>query len=304
MNLTVVVLTFNEERNLKACLDSVQGWATRVVVVDSGSTDATVSIARAAGADVETHQFETHARQWQWALAHLPLETDWVLGLDADQRVTRELREEIQRLLTSDTIAHGAFVRRRQVFRGKWIRYGGYYPKYLLKLFRRSSVSVDENDLVDHHFVVDGPTINLQSDIIEDNRNEAEIAVWTAKHNRYAVLQARQELSSAEAGVGAAAILGSPDQRIRWLKQRWARLPLFVRPCLYVFYRYVLRLGFLDGKQGFIFHVLQAFWYRLLVDINIDELRASQKIAAPSRAEKPAMDSHTNESPSSVGSAR
>ena len=295
MRLTIVVLTFNEERNLAACLESVRGWASSVVVVDSGSTDATCSIANQAGAEIVAHPFETHARQWQWALAQLPPDTDWVLGLDADQRVTPQLRIEIDRLMASGTPVHGAFVRRRQIFRGTWIRHGGYYPKYLLKLFRRTRVSVDESDLVDHHFIVDGPTVKLHGDIIEDNRNEAEIAVWTAKHNRYAVLQARQELAGIYTRVGLSALAGSPDQRIQWLKQQWSRLPLFVRPCLYVFYRYVVRLGFLDGKQGFIFHVLQGFWYRLLVDINIDELRAARAATTPAPATRPALDAQTDE---------
>ena len=136
---------------------------------------------------------------------------------------------------------------------------------------------MDEAELVDHHFRVDGPTGLLDADLIEDNRNETAIAEWTAKHNRYAVLQARQELAAARAGRSGveARLFGSPDARTEWLKRRWAGLPLYVRPCLYVVYRYVLRLGFLDGKQGFLFHVLQSFWYRLLVDANIDELRRS-----------------------------
>jgi glycosyltransferase involved in cell wall biosynthesis len=271
--VSVVVLTFNEERNLAACLDSVKAWAARVFVVDSGSVDATLAIAQGRGAEVVTHPFETHAKQWQWALGTLPIQTDWVLGLDADQRVTPELAAQIASLLQEGTDAAGVFVRRRQIFRGKWIRFGGYYPKYLLKLFRRRSVSVDADDLVDHHFSVEGATISLTGDLIEDNQNEAEIAVWTAKHNRYAVLQAKQEVAATRQRVGVSALFGNPDARTRFLKQLWSTLPLFVRPCLYVFYRYVLRLGFLDGKQGFIFHVLQGFWYRLLVDINVDELR-------------------------------
>jgi glycosyltransferase involved in cell wall biosynthesis len=280
---TVVVLTFNEERNLRACLESVAGWANEIYVIDSGSTDATVAIATGYGARVLTHPFDTHARQWRWALAQLPADVDWILGLDADQRVTAELRAAIDRLLSTASPATGAYVRRRQIFRGTWIRFGGYYPKYLLKLFRRQHVSLDDGDLVDHHFVVRGATVNLPADIIEDNRNEAEISVWTSKHNRYATLQARQELASAGSRVPFSALVGTPDERTRWLKQVWARLPLFVRPCAYVFYRYVLRLGFLDGKQGFVFHVLQAFWYRLLVDINIDELRSlPQEASAPS----------------------
>lgn len=286
-SLSVVVLTFNEERNLRACLDSVADWAGRIFVVDSGSTDATVAIAREFRAEVVTNPFETHARQWRWALATLPLDTAWVLGLDADQRVTPGLRDEITALLASGTSVDGAFVPRRQIFRGRWIKHGGYYPKYLLKLFRREHVSVDDSDLVDHHFIVNGPVVKLRGDIVEDNLNEAEISTWTAKHNRYAVLQAKQELLHRAEPVTWVAAFWSPDLRIRWLKQLWGRLPLFVRPCLYVFYRYVLRLGFLDGKQGFIFHVLQAFWYRLLVDINIDELRDGRSTIPAARAPKP-----------------
>ena len=274
LTVSVVVLTFNEERNLSACLESVADWAS-VYVVDSGSTDTTLAIAKAHGATVVSHPFETHARQWAWALGGLPLETDWVLGLDADQSVTPELRRDIERVVTAAGESYaGYFVPRRQVFRGRWIKHGGYYPKYLLKLFRRSKVNVDPTELVDHHFRVAGPTACLTGDLIEDNRNEASIAVWTAKHNKYATLQAQHELAERRRGapVSWTAIWKSPDDRTAWMKQTWMRMPLFVRPCGYVFYRYVLRLGFLDGKEGFIFHVLQSFWYRLLVDINIDEL--------------------------------
>jgi glycosyltransferase involved in cell wall biosynthesis len=275
--VTVLVLTHNEERNLDACLASVASWAEAVWVVDSGSTDRTLAIAQAHGATVAAHPFETHARQWRWALSHLPIGTDWVLALDADQSLTPELRDELALRLSDGSLrtVDGVFLNRRQIFRGRWIRYGGYYPKYLLKLFRRERVTIDENDLVDHHFRVSGPTVKSRHDLIEDNRNEVDIAAWVAKHNRYAVLQARQEtLAGRSAGrVPMSALLDDPDRRVRWLKQAWAGLPLFVRPCAYFVYRYLLRCGFLDGREGFIFHVLQAFWYRLLVDINILELR-------------------------------
>ena len=274
---TVVVLTFNEERNLEACLASVDGWAHAVFVVDSGSTDRTLAIAEQYGAQVAVRAFDGHVRQWQWAFANLPIETSWVLALDADQVVTPELRDDLLAKLPcweAPGSPVGGYCNRRQVFRGKWIRHGGYYPKYLLKLFRREAVSLDEQDLVDHHFLVNGPTALLEGDLIEDNRNEADIAVWIGKHNRYAVLQARDEetrWSAADAPSGK--LTGTPDERTLWMKRVWNRMPLFFRPLGYFVYRYVFRLGFLDGKEGFIFHFMQAFWYRLLVDINRDELR-------------------------------
>jgi glycosyltransferase involved in cell wall biosynthesis len=283
--VTVVILTRDEARNLGACLDSVRGWTQAIVVVDSGSTDATVAIAEAAGARVVHHTFETHARQWRWALGALQIATPWVLALDADQRVTPELRVAMTSALSAETApgVTGYFLNRRQIFRGRWIRHGGYYPKYLLKLFRPEATSIDDTELVDHHFVVAGRVGRLSGDLIEDNQNEASIAAWTAKHNRYAVLQARQEVAARATAtrVGIASLFGHSDDRTRWLKQQWARLPLFVRPCLYVTYRYVWRAGFLDGREGFVFHVLQGFWYRLLVDINITEqLEASTRDVA------------------------
>jgi glycosyltransferase involved in cell wall biosynthesis len=287
--VSVVVLAFNEEKNITACLESVRGWVTDVFVVDSGSTDRTVALATACGAAVHRHAFETHARQWTWALASLPFTTEWVLGLDADQRVTDELRESIRRTFASHEVAgvSGFYVNRRQIFRGRWIRYGGYYPKFLLKLFRRDAVVIDDAELVDHHFSVGGSVGRCAGDLIEDNRNEAEIRVWIEKHNRYARLQAQQELAErAGAGGDPGRLFGTPDERVRWMKARWRGMPLFVRPCLYFTYRYVIGLGFLDGREGFLFHVLQAFWYRLLVDVNICELRQTAQSADPPEGDR------------------
>jgi len=296
--VTVVVLTLNEEKNLGACLESVVGWAQEIFIVDSHSTDATHEIAASYGAQIVARKFETHAKQWNWALQTLPISSEWVLGLDADQCVTPELAAEIACWVGRPQSAGiaGCYLNRRQVFRGRWIRHGGYYPKYLLKLFRRGQAQVNEGDRVDHHFTVNGPVAKLRFDIIEDNRNEADLTAWIEKHNRYALLQAMQEQEQRSRRAARSAIFGSPDERTIWLKRTWSRLPLYVRPALLFSYRYFIRLGFLDGKQGFIFHFLQSFWYRLLVDIRLDELRAK---ATDLKANAGAVIDHQAEKPAS-----
>ncbi len=277
--LSAIVLTFNEEQNLEPCLASLASWVGELYVIDSGSQDGTVAIAERYGAQIVSHPFETHAQQWTWALQNLPLNYDWVLGLDADQRITVELRQELAAIfLSSDNTlreVNGFFIKRRQIWRGQWVKHGTYYPKYLLKLFRKNCVRTDARDLMDHHFYVNGATRNLQHDLIEENLKENDISFWIDKHNRYARLLAQEEFlkrqSQAQSPI-AAKLMGNPDERVMWLKQRWYSLPLYVRPFLYFIYRYVFRLGFLDGKQGFLFHFLQAFWFRLLVDVNLDDL--------------------------------
>lgn len=278
--LSAIILTFNEETNLPACLASLAGWVGEIFVVDSGSSDGTSEIARAYGCTLVSHPFETHAKQWQWALDTLPLAHEWVLGLDADQRLLPALRDELTALFceTPERLEgiEGLYIKRRQIFRGHWIRHGTYYPKYLLKLFRRSRVRLDERDLMDHHFYVSGPVAKLNYDMVEDNQKEQDLTFWLSKHLRYARLHAEEERlrgSEADTWLLPARFFGSPDERIVWLKRLWYRLPLFVRPTLYFVYRYLFRLGFLDGKEGFIFHFLQGFWYRLLVDIHLHDMR-------------------------------
>lgn len=277
--VSAVVLTRDEELNLGACLESMRYLVDEVYVVDSGSTDRTVEIARSHGATVVDHEFIGHSAQWRWALDSLPLKNDWVIGLDADQRLTPELADELRALFADTARVEGYaayYVTRRNVFRGKWIRWGGYYPKRFVKLFRRSQLVHDEADLLDHHFRVTGEIGTLDHDIIEENLKEDSIDFWIQKHLRYADLLAQEEArrrnGRAPTTVKAAAF-GNPDERAEWQKKTWAILPRFVRAPAYFMWRYFFRLGFLDGKQGFAFHFLHAFWFRLITDLKIDEQR-------------------------------
>lgn len=290
-DVTLVVLTYNEEVNLPHCLESVDGLAEQVYVVDSGSQDDTVQVARDHGAEVVEHPFENQAQQFNWALGHLPIETDWVLRLDADEYLTPELRREIEETLpTAPSTVAGCYMKRRVVFQGRWIRHGGYYPTWLLRLFRRGKGRSEMLEMDEHLVVTEGETRRLEHDFVDHNRKG--LSFWLRKHEGFAEREAR-ELLRRERGAATERVRGrldgDPPERTRWLKHHvYARLPPFLRAGLYFLYRYFLRLGFLDGREGLVFHTLQAFWYRFYVDAKLMEM--SSPHAEPDRPLGPGGD--------------
>jgi len=281
-----MILTFNEEDNLELCLQSVVDWADEIFILDSNSTDKTDEIARSFGCSIVKHAFEGHTKQRNWGLRNLPFANEWVFALDADHRVTPELAEELRQTFSDlRQKFDGLFMKRRQIFRGKWIRHGAYYPKWQLKLFKHQMASCDEQEF-DYRYYIDGRVGYLKHDILEDNRKEADITFWISKHNKFATETAEEEILRRKRMLEWKTkpnLFGDPDQRVLWLKSRWYALPLYLRPFLYFSYRYFIRLGFLDGKQGFIFHFLQGFWFRLLVDIKLDTMMNTEPA---SRGEK------------------
>lgn len=271
--VAAVVLTYNEERNLGDCLASLAGWVEQLFVVDSGSTDATVAIAREAGATVLEHPFEHYGAQRNWAIEHLPVTAPWTLHIDADERVTPELRRAITVALAGDVgETSGFLVSRRTMFMGRWIRHGGHYPAWHLRLMRTGSGRCEDR-LYDQHFYVAGAVRKLQGDLIDTLT--PDVATFTARHLRWAALEAAEQESPPDASGRIRGRLATDNaiERRRWLRERYARLPLFVRPTAYFLYRYFVRLGFLDGRAGLAFHVLQGFWFRFLVDALILERR-------------------------------
>ena len=275
--LTVLVTTRNEEANIERCLKSVHGLADQVFVLDSESSDRTVEIA-GRYAEVHTLAYE-HGRiiPWifQWGLDNLPIRNEWVLILEADQAVPPALAEELTALLTGSEVREdGFYIRRRQIFRGRPLRFGGYGSKVLLKLFRRSRSELDPVEQ-DTRVYVRGPVGRLRAPLEEWNVKEDAIQFYLQKHLRYAEAFAREEFERRRRNLPWKAtprFFGTPDERILWLKQRYYRMPLYVRPFLYFLYRYFFLLGILDGKTGFVFHFLQAFWFRLIVDVRLEEL--------------------------------
>jgi glycosyltransferase involved in cell wall biosynthesis len=281
LTLTVVILTKNEECHIERALSSVASIADRCLVVDSGSTDRTMELARVSGAEVLENPWVNYATQFNWALDQLPPETDWVLRLDADEIVTDPLAIDIiHELPTLGEEVSGAYISRRMTFLGRPIRWGGVFPIRVLRLFRHGKGRC-ENRWMDEHILVDGATTDLSGEIIDDNLNS--LTWWTEKHNAYASREV-VDLLNLEHGFMAhetvADLSGGQQAGIkRWLKERvYARLPGGVRAFAYFVYRYVIRLGFLDGKEGTAFHVLQGFWYRYLVDMKLHEVRTYMQV--------------------------
>lgn len=275
MRLVAIVLAANEAKHLPRCLGSLKGVASLIVVVDCYSSDDTVSIARAHDATVFQHEWRNYATQFNWALDQIPNDVDWVLRIDADEYLTPHLAAEIrERLPHVKSAVHGVFCGRRMQFQGEPIRYGGLFPIRVLRLFRYGRGRC-ENRWMDEHIKVSGATVDFGGDLIDDNLNT--LTWWTDKHNRYASREAVDLLNLKYGFMPLDSVAsvsnGSQASLKRWIKERmYARLPLGLRAFAYFFYRYVIRLGFIDSETATTFHVLQGFWYRYLVDAKVVEV--------------------------------
>lgn len=273
--ISAILLVRDEEENVKSCLDSVKGLCAEILIVDSGSTDRTVEICRQYSEKIFTHPFVDSASQWSWALANLPITYEWVLPLDADHVVSPELRQGLVRSLRAPAGDINSYYSRHQyIFWGQPVR---GFKQYGLRVFRKTAAFVDPGERTDYKICVQGRTGILRGTLYEFNRKELSMDWWIEKHQKFASRVATDEVLR-RAGVlqwqVPARLFGNPDERIVWMKRLWCRMPLFVRPLLYFSYRYFLRGGFLDGRIGFIYHFMQALWYRMLVDVKVARIRS------------------------------
>jgi glycosyltransferase involved in cell wall biosynthesis len=271
-DVAVIILTYNEEANISQALGSVCGWARQVFVVDSFSNDDTLDIASRYPCDIVQNAFEDHARQRNFALSRLPIKSEWILFLDADEWVPQDLKQEITTLIASKPKENGFFIKWRLIWMGRWIK-RGYYPTWILRLARHGKVRCEDR-AVNEHLIVEGPTGRLANDFLHEDRKG--VTAWIEKHNRYASREAGELLRNRIAGHSRiqARLFGSQAERKRWMRQQvWERLPPILRPFLYFFFRYVVRAGFLDGRAALIYHFLQALWFPLLIDVKYLELR-------------------------------
>lgn len=283
-DVAVIVLTFNEEKNIAQALKSVCGWAGEVYVVDSFSNDATVHIAASLGASVVQHRFGDYALQRNWALDNLPLRAEWVLFLDADESLPEALKAEISDIIATDPAQNGFYVKWRLIWMGRWIR-RGYYPTWLLRLFRRGRGRCESRQ-VNEHILVEPPTGRLRHDFVHEDRKG--IRCWLEKHIRYAEREAEILCNGADGQIEAS-LCNSQAGRKRWVRYHvYNHLPPLLRPFLYFFYRYVLRGGFLEGSAGLIYHFLHALWLPLIIDAIYLEMRRSGSVRrARASAQKP-----------------
>jgi glycosyltransferase involved in cell wall biosynthesis len=279
--VSVIIPAKNEESNLPACLESLSR-ADEIFVVDSQSTDRSIEISENFGAKVV--QFEFNGR-WpkkkNWALENLPCRNAWILIVDCDERITDELWDEIAEKIQSDE-HQGYYLNRRIYFLGQWLRHGGKYPDWNLRLFQHAKgryENLNTEDIqntgdneVHEHVVLEGSVGYLKEDMLHiDFRDMFQ---WIARHNRYSNWESQVYLNTlngkGEGGTVGGNLFGNDIQRKRFLKRIWVTLPF--KPLLRFILVYLIRFGFLDGKAGYIYARLIS-QYEYQIGVKLFELK-------------------------------
>jgi len=279
MNIAAIILSFNEEKHIARCIQSLKDVANNVYVVDSGSTDNTVQIAQSLGANVLTNKWLNHATQFRWAMKKISNDTEWVVRLDADEYLSDILKYELKTKLGGlNDFIDGIAVKRKIIFQGKQIIFGGVGSIYVLRIFRNGQAYITDR-WMDEHISVKGKVTKFKGEIYDNNLNN--LTWWINKHNNYAnfeafeILRLKYKLAPKKL-VSFRAPLNVALKKI--IKENlYLILPKGFRAFIYFFYRYFFLLGFLDGYIGFIFHFNQAFWYRALVDSKVTEVENYHK---------------------------
>ena len=276
-SIAVVILTFNEEIHIERCIRSAQRVTDKIIVVDSFSIDDTCAIAQRLGAVVYRHHFENYAKQFNWALKHCDIDSEWIWRLDADEYIEPLLAANaLQAIGHIAEDVNGIYVNKKIVFMGQPLLHGGWYPVQHMKIVRKGFGYCEETWIDEHLLVTTGKTIAVDGDQTDENLND--LTWWSHKHVNYASREAinmllmEYNLQNHDKEVQPK-FFGNSVEHKRWLKMKYAKTPLFVRPLINFLLRYILKGGFLDGKRGFIWHFLQGYWYRMLVDCKILELK-------------------------------
>ena len=272
IDMTIIILTKNEELNIERCINSVKSLAKRIVVIDSASTDRTVEIARSLGAEVFEHlPFISHGNQFNWALDNIDINTTWVYRIDADEEVPEDLQNEIKQaciLHANDDVT--AFEMRFKIFfMGRFLYHGGAYPFRKVNIFKYGKARFNEILMRDDVMIMEGHVEKLLNDCL--HYDFKDLTSWILKHNLYADCEVDTYFKQDKANEGIEMLSEDAKKRKTIKNKFYYNLPKFLRAKLYFWFRYYIQLGFLDGHAGFVYAYLQAYWYRVLIDAKITE---------------------------------
>lgn len=273
--LSVIILTRNEEIHIERCLKNALLLTANIFLVDSYSTDKTIEIARKYTSNIFQNNFDSFSSKLNWAIENLPIKTSWTIRLDADELFSHKLLNELNSFveLQSSEVS-GIYIKRQLWFLNKWMKHGGMYPIYQLRVWRSGSVSCENRFLDEHMLLNDGVSIKSNFDIID--KPMTSIKVWIEKHNQYSDLEILSINDVAENTNNMKVSINSTKQEEvkRFMKNNiYYKLPLFIRPFIYFVFRYFIKLGFLDGIEGLIWHLLHGFYFRFIIDVKIYEVK-------------------------------
>lgn len=266
-DITAIILTKNEEINIGDCIKSIKDTVKRIVVIDSFSTDRTIEIAQELGAEVYQHPFENYARQYMYGVEVANADTMWTLRIDADERLTDESASELKDICDKnmETDVAGIVLRFKKNFLGKDLYHGGVYPWKKMNCYKTKQGAIEDRKMDEHIVLSSGSVVEMKTDCLHFDFKTIEY--WINKHNWYSSRETVDYFENLENKKDMSEL----DFKT-WLKMNvYYRLPLGMRAHMYYLYRYFIKLGFLDGKEGKIYAFLQAYWYRYLVDIKIYE---------------------------------
>jgi glycosyltransferase involved in cell wall biosynthesis len=274
VSITAIILTFNEEIHLERCLESVKSICNDVVIVDSFSTDNTELIAINYNARFFQNKWVNYSNQFNWGINNTNIQSDWVLRIDADEYLSDKLIFNLKNNLPKvPNDVNGIIIDRLMYFMNRPLKKGGMYPIKHLKIWRRGLALCEQKWMDERMKLLDGKIQYITGDLVDNNLNN--LSWWIEKHNGYATREAidilNQIYNFSNEVTLSANFFGNGEERRRSLKKIYLKMPLFFRPFIFFLIRYFFQLGFLEGKRGFIWSILQCFWYRFLVDAKISE---------------------------------
>ncbi|MDO3693625.1 glycosyltransferase family 2 protein [Wenyingzhuangia sp. chi5] len=278
--IAAIILTYNEEQHISRCINSLKNTVDEIFIVDSFSKDKTLEIAESLGARVYQNPWVNYATQFNWALENCDIQSQWVWRIDADEYYEDNKKLDLKKSLSNlDQDITGIYIKRKIIFMDKPLLHGGWFPVWHLKIWKYGKGFCENRWMDEHIKLTEGTTTQLDCVQVDENFNN--LTWWTDKHNHYATREVVDLLDTKYQIFSKSSVepnfFGTGEQRKRYLKLAYLKFPLFLRPFIYFSYRYFFKLGFLDGKSGFVWHILQGFWYRFLVDAKIYELKLKFK---------------------------